>query len=746
MPDFFRDFSPRALQQWGIALLDASKRKMPEHFKPSAKMSEGYQYLSGEIEDKSKLYYGTYCNELYDVWKGWAPKFCSRPPNYMVRPGSREDQGLADACQELFRYRVNRFDYQQMILQTCQDAVILGVGYARHQWDERRGLTTTSRFKPQNVFWDATAKTISGAGHVIEKHTMPRWQFIQKFGRDVGKDIPVTSENGEEAGYWPAENAWLHEGKGPDDPIEFYQLWVVRGDFRRIYYFHDGWAEDYLQPASRKANENVGEEWPFDFDEGEWHLTPLIPTMLNDRIEGIAMWEVVRGQYLSYQSLLGASIKQALQSCKKPIVCPEPMRRMVDQIQATGETMFTVVYSKEMMDEFAGRKINELIHVLDLGEADPDLMAQVKYHQERFQQLSGSSAVAQIQPGGVETAAEATKLADAAANRVADDQGAVERWTTKIGRKELCSDLRHIPREDVCKWRMPEDAEYEDSPEGFGEDPGTAYGAKYLRKVPRADSILLKKGPASDKAALKMEASREKKRNQAFVGRLVGDPQFQEMQPEQAEQEVPVTPEVDARMRYGVPILAEVEICNPGIAHFVPEENAGAWPERAMIREEVEKMFAVSIETGTSSMNGKMARVQEVGMIAKTLLPMFQERGLNKQAAAMMNAVTKSAELQALDDCVVTQQELDAADAKAAEQAQQAAMMEAQAKQQPGDNPETVKMQSDAEMAKAQASVLTSREKTTQIDKKNEGDAARRRDKNIAQQQMMAMNRLNGVA
>lgn len=746
MPDFFSDFSPREMQQWGTSLLDASTRKMPEHFKPSAKMSEGYQYLSGEIADKSKLYYGSYCNELYDVWKGWAPKFCSRPPNFMVRPGSREDQGLADCCQELFRYRVNRFDYQQMILQACQDAVILGVGYARHSWDDRRGLTTTSRFKPQNVFWDSTAKTVAGAGHVIEKHTMPRWQFIKKFGKEVGWEVPVADCDGEEAGYWPAESKWLKDGKGPEDQIEFYELWVVRGDFRKKYCFHLDWAEDYLYPASREKNENLGEDWPFDFDEGEWHLTPLIPTMLNDRIEGIAMWEVVRGQYLSYQALLGASIKQALQSCKKPIVCPEPMRRMVDQIQATGETMFTVTYSKEMMEDFAGRGIDDLIKVLDLGEADPDLMAQVQMHRERFQQLSGSSAVAQIQPGGVETAAEATKLADAAANRVADDQGAVERWTTKIGRKELSSDLKRIPRLTVGGWRMPEDVEKDESPEGFGEQPGKKQGIQYVRNLPYMDAIRLEKGPASDKAALRMEANREKARNQAFAGRLTGDPELQEMQPEQAEQQVPVTPEVEVRMQYGVPVMAKFEILNPGIEQFVPSENMESWPERAMTRREVEKMFAVSIETGTSSMNGKMARVQEVGMVAKTVMPFYQELGLDEQMAAIINAIIKSPELQSLDDCVVTPEEITQKRQEQQQAAQQAAEAEAMAKQPQGDNPETVKMQSDAEMAKAQASVVTSGEKTKQIQLKNEGDAARDRSKNIAQQQMMAMNRVNGVA
>ena len=745
MPDLFLDFDPQELRQMGNAFLEASKKKVPKHFEPSGRMSEGYQYLSGEIEDASALHYSTYCNELYDVWKGWAPKFCSRPPNYMVRPGAKEYQPLASCMQDLFRYRVNRFNYQQMILQGCQDAVILGVGYARHQWDAKRGLTVTSRWKPQNAFWDSNATTIDGAMHLIEKHTLPRWQFVEKFGPEVGWEVPAADECDGPTDFFPAEKKWVVNERNPLDQIEYYLLWSRHGDHKRVYAFHADWGEDFLQPESRKANKNLGEEWPFDFDEGEWHLTPLIPTMLNDRIEGIAMWEVVRGQYLMYQNLLGASVKYGLQTTKRPILCPDAMAGVMKQIEATGETVFTIKYPAEILADFQGRKIEDLVSVLDFGQVNADLLRMVAEHRMRFQELAGANAVGQIQPGGVETAAEATKLADAAANRVADDQGAVERWVNKIGRKEMTADARRIRRNSVCKWKMPveEDAF---KVEAYGEVPDEESGPRYLRNVPYRDAVLLEKGPASDKAALRMEAAREEKRNEAVMGQMMGDPAFEGVEPDDAEAMVPVTPEVEARRKYGVPMLAEVEICNPGIEMFVPADKAQAWPERPLTRREIDQMFQIGIEQGTSSANGRMQKIQEVGMVSKEMLPLYQGLGLHKQTAAMMNAVVKAPELQTLDDCTVTEEEITQAVQDQQEAAMAQAKAEAAAKQPPGENPETVKMQSDAEMAKAQASVATSSEKTKQIQLKNEGDAARDRSKNLAQQQMIELNRMNGVA
>lgn len=747
MPDLFLDFTPEEIAMFGRAELEASKKKMPEHFKPTDKMSEGYQYLSGEIEDTSSLHYKTYCNELYDAWKAWAPKFCSRPPDFRVRPGNTANQPLAQTCQELFRYRTQRFDYQQMILQVCQDAIILGIGYFRHHWDSARGLTVTQRFRPQNVFWDATAKSISGAKHVIEKHSLPRWQFAKKFGAEVAKDIPA-ADCDDDGGYWPAESKFLTpDGKSPLDPITYYLLWSIHGDCRRCYAFHESWHDDYLQPANRKANKCKGEKWAFDFDDGEWHLTPMIPTVLNDRIEGIAAWEVVRGQYLAYQNVMGAIVKFALQTCKKVILHPDTMSAEVRKIEASGDTMFSVKYPKEVMEDYPGRKITDLIEVLEFGNVSADLLNLMNTLQARFQQLIGNVALAQSQPGNVETAAEATKLADAASNRVADDQGAVERSVNKVARKELTSDLAMIPNQSVGEWTLEEaDEDEETSEEGYADDydEDEKEGVQYVKGIPYDEAILLEKGPASDKAALRMEAAREKARNNAWVQSTMG--MLQGMQPDQVADQVPVTPEVAVRRKWGVPVLADFKITNPGIEQFVSEGAAQFWPQRPMSRREVERMFQVGIEQGTSTSTGRMQRVQEVGMVAKMNMPVYQELGLSKQQASILNAVLRVAENDNLDDAIVTPEEIEQAKQAMQQAAQQQAMAEAQAKQPAGENPEVVKMQSDAEMAKAQASVIASKEKTSQIDKKNEGDAMRDRSKNIMMMNQAALNgAMNGA-
>lgn len=746
MPDLFRDFTPDEMATFWRSELAASEKKQPKHFQPTGKMLEGYQYLSGEIEDSSKLQYRNYCNELYDAWKGWAPKFCSRPPIFMVRPCNGDNLPLAQTCQELFRYRTQRFDYQQMILQVCQDAVILGIGYFRHHWDESRGLTVTERFKPQNVFWESTATTIRGAKHVIEKHSLPRWQFAKKFGEEVAKDIPAS--DCEHASEFPPDKKYSGEDNGPLDQIDYYLAWSLHGDHKRCYAFHKEWCEDYLQPASHKANKNLGEEFPFDFDEGEWHLTPLIPTMLNERIEGISAWEVVRGQYIAYQNVMGAVNKYALQTCKKAIVGPDTMWNELKRIEASGETMFTIKLPKETFEDFPGKSIQDIIQVLEFGEVHPSLLQLQATLQQRFQQLFGVTAVSAIQPGNVETAAEATKLADAAANRVADDQGAVERSVNKVARKELTADLAKIPLMPVCEVTDRADEEEESEGDSYGEESEAKGGEQYIRNANYADAILLEKGPANDEAALQMESYREKARNKAWVMGTMGDPQFQGMQPDQAEEAIPVTPEVAVRRKYGIPVLADVKIVNPGIGMFVSEQSAQNWPPRPMTRREVERMFQIGIEQGTSSSNGRMQRVQEIGMVAKTVMPLYQEMGLDKQMAAITNAVVKAAEQSSLDDCVVAPDEISSARQTQQQAMQQQAQAEAQAKQQPQGPPQldpNVVIKSDAEKHKTDVGLETQREKTTQQRIKFEGDKARERTQNLAQLQMGAMNGANGV-
>lgn len=740
--DLFRDFTPKEISQFGRLEVARAKDKFPKNFDaPDGQMIEGYQYLSGEISDTSQLEYGTYCNELYDAWKAWAPKFCSRPPSWIVRPANRESgQPLADACQELFRYRQKKFDYQDLALRLAQDAIICGIGYARHSWDKKMGMTVTSRFKPQNVFPDAGATTWSKQTQIIEKHTMTRWQFAQKYGKKVAYEIGE-ADGGKDAGegrYWPSGDKYEIKGKGPLDPIEYYLLWSIHGGHKRVYAFHLEYDDQFLQPECRKAGKCVGEEWPLDYEDGEWHLTPLIPTVLNDRIIGISAWNVVRGTYLMYQNLLGASVKSDLQSVKRGVMVPDTMKDQVVEFSKNGETLFFLKYDAEALLG-QGQKIEDLVSVLELGEVSPALQKNVSLAQSRFQQLMGQNAVAQIQPGGVETAAEATKLADAANNRVADDQGAVERCFTKIGRKELQGDLLRMPQRSVLKVELAEEGEEELDDDAEGETPDE--NPTYLRNVPYEEAILLEKGPASDAAALKMESLREQARSSSMMADAFG--QGDGSTPEDAEEQIPVTPEVEVRRKWGVPVLAEVEIVNPGAEQFIGPKASG-WPARAMSLREIENAIGVRVEPGTSSATGKMQAMQEMGMAFKSLYEFYASKGMNLQLAALNNAFIAKMESDLMDDCRTTQQELDEKD-QAIAQAQQAQQQaELQAKQPTGDNPEIVKMQADAEMAKAQTGVITSKEKTRQIELKNEGDAARDRSKNfqmqVASQTMAPVN------
>ncbi len=733
--NLFADLEPVEAHKLFTSMLAASKEKQPKAFSADeGELSEGYRFLAGEIR-ANELKYGVYCNLWFPAYKSFNPKFMSRQPSWMYRSVDRNLDGLAASLQELSQWRVQRFDYTAETSLIILDAMMLGIGYGRHAWDDELGVTTTTRFDPRNIFWDAQASSIRKAAHVMEKHTLKRWEFEKKFGKDVADEID--SDRSPEGVAWPKDRP--KEERNPLDEIDYYLMWSKHGGERRVYAFHKSYHDTWLTETDGEP----GEPWPVSSTRDSWHLTPMVLTPINGRIEGISMWSVARGQYIAFQNLLGAATHAGLQSCKKLLFVPNSLADEAEEIEESGETLKVVRYNRDDTNE---QKITDMIELVEMPKVSDDLLRMLADFKAQWEEIVGVNSVSQLNPQGVETAAEAMKLGDAAANRIADDQGVVERWMMEIGRKESRTDLLRMPKlSTVCA--KPKG--YEKPPAGeFAEEKPV--GPMYFDNIPYQDAVLLENGIEDEEAAKSAEADVERVRRRASMKAMMqaeqmggammnGQPPAAPPEPRQAGEaavmQMPLTPEMAVRAKYRIPFDAEVTITNPGIAQFIGEEKAAGWIE-GLSERQIEMGIAVTIQPGSSSAMGRMQKVQEVMMLFNTLMPWLQAYGIYEPMVELVNAAIDAAEIASLERAKVSlQQVLDAV-----QRQQQAAQAEAAAKEQAkaaaSQGPQTltpdVDRKASAEESKATAGIVTAREKTKQATIKAT-DNARNREQNMAQ-------------
>lgn len=746
MQNYFKDLSDEELAKLLNDFLKESKDKRENdgYQDDEEGLTEGYRMLSGKLRNGLINGYnyngakGTYNNIMLPAYTSFAPSHGgSKPPDPTFRALIEDREELAVALGALSQYSIATFDYTKLTTECGMDAFFseCGVGYARHRWNDAKGIAETTRFDPKNVYWQAGAGSIEKASYVIEKHKVNRGEFIKKFGTKKGWKADACKDGKIS---WPKKNERV-DGKTLLDKIEYYLCWSKEGGYKRVYAFTNVPERDGIL---NKQDGEPGEEWPIELADDDWHLTPLKFMPVPGIIDGISFYWAGRDQYTTYQRLNTSTFYTYLKCGKVVLFVPDELGNDVDAIEKSGKT---VTIAKFMRTDIQG-PIKDNINVFEMPAPPPTLLQARNEAKENWRNIVSVNATTMLESQNLETATEAKTLRDSAQNMIAYGQGAVERFWTDIIRKETFINLSRMPKNSVLCVKT---SGYKEEPEGeFEDEPGEEgyeknEGEEYIFDVPPEEAVLLEKGPKSIAAAGMIAKARQKVGDQAaFQAATSGamGPQLEQAQ-QQAQEQVPQTPEMAARAARGIPMDAVVKIVNPGVSMFIGAKAAEGWIEGLSPRQ-IESEIGISVEPGSASATSRMQAVNEVLMLFNTLSPLLVELGLYEPLAELMNAAIKKSEIADLNNVRITLEQIQAAVQQKQQAAQQQAEAEAQAKAAASQGPTELnpndQIKAEAEITKSQMGLETQKQKTEQQQIKLQsdvvkGDVARNRTRSQAQ-------------
>jgi hypothetical protein len=741
----FKDYKPKEFNELGNQLRSLSREKMPEDLADKDKAKEPFIYLKGgkDVMDVGgvKLHHQRYYNMAWAAWDCFVPKFVDKPPRFRVKQLVEETRLLAEACSQHMLYKTKKYNYQQMIVDVCQDAYHLPLGYGRHYWDAKLGMTLTKRVDPTDIQWDHTASDIPSAKYVIERHKCKRYEFGYKYGKKLAEMVKPCE------GSTQLQKPESKTDKPlPLDEIEYFLLWTKHCGYRRTYLLLENWPEDWGDKWLHISKEDgkPGEPWGLQFEDDEWHLTELQLGRINNQIGGMSNWRASKSMYLMMQDLWGVICTASEESGKKILAYNQALGTFIERLREAGGAG---VHLAPFDPALAGAEgADKLLKLIEFPGPDPALVQSHKDAEERWANISGFTAINQGAAENVETAAEANKLAESAGNRIKAQQSAVEQWVARVGRKELTCDLGRIPRRYSLRVNR---GEYQEGT-GVGEYPDKNQPGE-VHDVPQRDATLLEKGVVDPDEGREQLGLREHAKAKAVLtagfgmGMAPGSAPGVQQAAEQAASQVPVSPEVEVRTKYKIPLDADVEITAVGAEQFIGERYVENWPEDMSPRE-VDAGLLVSIQMGSSGSQDRLQAVNETSIINKLIEPRLVELQMWDQVAILHNAVIEASENETLKDCKLTGEQMRV---KYAEMQAQQAEMEAQriaAENAPQPLDPTKAVTAQAETTKSNNSVTTGQQKLELAAVKGQNEEARDRRKSENQLQQAALNGMMGPA
>lgn len=681
--------TPSEFQKLALEWKSLAEEQRPHDVREETPESVRF-YESWRNEDRDGDAFHTSVNISMGAYGAFLPQMLGRSPKGNCKPRQGTEQ-LAEIYNKLIEYRDDTFSMRDEYRDAFLDSFLRGTGFLRTEWDSENGIARSKAFSCQDVWIDHLAKRLPNANHIIERHRCMRWEFAEKFGK-VALDVP--SDDDKDVA---VPEDLREDGKSPYDQITYYLLWSRHGGDHRVYAFHEKFGEKWINNSRKDGR--PGEKWPFVWQCGEWHLVPVYWECSSSKPWGISFHSSVRGPIKCLQELQSFSLEACKANAKQVIFCDATL---LDKIQMAAETTdhFSVIpIDSELLQ---GRPLDQIVKVSTQPDLAPALFTAINACKNIIAEISGMDAVVQANAQQVETAAEATRLSESNESRIADHQARVEEWITLAHEHEALLDARNMPKQSMLCFYPPDEEDDEDSYNDEDEDDEptgavpaapkdalsvkVANGGGHLEDVPYAEAVLLEKGVPDPEMAEQMAAAAQVEQQLAQIGKP----------PEQPTQ---VPPEVQVRLKWEVPMDAEVKILAPGIEAFVGPELSSFWPEASTARE-LRREVSIDVKSGSTSRLGRVQLVSQIQASWQLLFPFYQQNGMYKQQATLINSLLRAIENDELDDCEILVEELQ----KAAEAAQQAAQQQAQ---QETEN--EIKVKTAAEQAKGQADVVQAR-------------------------------------
>ena len=683
----FDDFTPSELSQFWQDQLAAAEDKKPKDAKEAE--PESYKVFLGDVWAFAKKRPDQYSsvNIIFAAFKGFLPQVLADMPKPSAM-SLRGNDAYANLHNNLKSLRDRELGARAHFRDAVQEAFLRGTGAVRHDRDTRRGMARTRYISVRDLFWDSHCCHPDEAKHLIERHVCSRWEFAQKFGPDIAQDIKAHEES---------PSGVSRDRISPFDTIEYYLAWSKHGDERRLYAFHKEWNDTFLIEEAGRP----GEPWPFDFDDEEWHISPLWFQRESTKPWGFSYYEVTKGPIQFSQFAFSYILSAMRKASQQSVLYPRSFGQVAQKLADATKHLEFIDYDP---DDLAGVSPRDAVQVIQYPPMNPELGQAFQMAKGAFEEVSGFNAMTMMNPGSVETASESVRMTQQAENRMADDQHSVEEWTDKCWRKEIQIDCRYTPTRSVVRVIMAPEAgpaidnlgETDEAAGSYAQVVETSQTVEYppeslLTDVPYPMAILLEQGVGDPQAAARQMQAFNQLQAASISAMHAG------MQPPQAP---PLDPRIAARQQFGVPLEAKIEILEPGMEAFVGQ-LAQAWIED-MTPRQIKAELEIRTQRGSSQRIGHMQQWQEAMQVFSTLYPIYQARGDYQGMALLENFLSKSMENYDLDGLQRSPQQLMQMVQQMMMQQQQA-QQQAQAQEQSQRDQERADKQSQFEAKRADA-------------------------------------------
>lgn len=647
-----KDLTPSELRQQGCDFLSDADDARPESLKVE-KCEALVAYLGEYAEEGSK--YDDYLpecdtqikvNRLFGDVNSLVPYVLARNPKPSYRGRKPGKQLLADCFAKIKEHTDKKFDLRAESRCALFDNLILCCGYLRHDKHPESGIARSLHFPAANVWWDSAAKSPKKAKWMIEKHCRQRWEMRKQFGAIADKLPPDKAHTDVSM-----EKRTNDDRKSDFDEITYYMLWSKIDDENRVYAFHKSYGEQYLNTDERGR---PGKPFPYVFDDDEWHLSQISIYPVNHNPYGMSYWDAGRAVMRYLNVAASASLQATLNAAKTATLIDQSV--FPDWQKVLESRDLNPILTCNLKDAQMQGGIEAFIKHIPAGASPTILKEAMALANGMLNDITGIASITLGNPQSTETAAEAVRLGEASANRIADPQAMIEEWLNSAAYKEAQINAKELPRRTtICWYPAGYSKEEEESPDGGVEaeekEETTELGRKVdaggdmIKDIPYEEAVLLEAGVGDPQAA--DDALDSKKYHEEQSEFLLALGQGIESPPPE------LMPEVALREKYGIPNDAEVVIYQPGADSIVGEELAQAWSEKLTPRQ-IRDQVDFAIEVGSTSRTGNVMKSQTAMQAFNALGAVYLSLGLYDEWAALCNATISSFEQEQFEDAKVS--------------------------------------------------------------------------------------------